>query len=476
MSSGNVPRPSSIGSAEGMRAPKAVRWIVRTLEDAGYETWAVGGAVRDALAGDPSGDWDLTTRAEPGTVRKLFKRSVPIGIDHGTVGVLARDGTLYEVTTFRRDVETTGRHAVVEFADSVEEDLARRDFTINAVAWHPIRGELRDPFGGVDDLQERRLRTVGSPDERFREDYLRVLRGLRFAGVFGLTVDPDSWRGLVRGVPFLDRLSAERVREELLKVLGGAGRPSRSLALYAASGALARLAPELNRLVGEDRRDGGDDDLWSHALRTVDLLPPHRPRLRLAALFTGVGWPEAQSRDRGRKSPGPRERAALRAAAVLERLRFSNDEIRHVVGLAGWSGFFPEGDPGDEEIRRWLAGAGREQLHGFFRLWWAEARANACRGAGPGPDTVLRRRWRIREVLSREPALKVGELALDGRDLIRMGYRPGPHFGRVLEYLLDRVLEAPDANDPETLARWASEYLEAAGVSPASGPGGSHER
>ena len=127
------PRPS---------APPAVRWVARTLEEAGHETWAVGGAVRDVLLGRPAGDWDLATHATPKEVRRLFKRTVPLGIEHGTVGVLARDGTMYEVTTFRRDVETDGRHAVVSFAETIQEDLARRDFTVNAIAWHPLREEL----------------------------------------------------------------------------------------------------------------------------------------------------------------------------------------------------------------------------------------------------------------------------------------------------------------------------------------------
>ena len=174
-------------------APQAVQWIVRELDKAGHDTWAVGGAVRDMLLERPSDDWDLATSARPEQVRKVFRRTVPLGVDYGTVGVLSRNGTLYEVTTFRRDVETDGRHAVVSFADTIEEDLARRDFTINAVAWHPLRWDLVDPFGGVDDLQNCVLRTVGVPEERFREDYLRILRALRFAGLFNLEIERETW-------------------------------------------------------------------------------------------------------------------------------------------------------------------------------------------------------------------------------------------------------------------------------------------
>ncbi|HMB69698.1 MAG TPA: CCA tRNA nucleotidyltransferase, partial [bacterium] len=239
-----APEPLSIA------VPGPVRWIVRTLEEADYETWTVGGAVRDAVAGRPSDDWDLATRATPEEVRRIFRRTVPVGIEHGTVGVLARDGTLYEVTTFRRDVETFGRHAVVAFAETLAEDLDRRDFTINALAWHPLRNELFDPHDGAGDLRRGVLRTVGAPAERFAEDYLRVLRALRFAGRFGMAIEPSTWDALTAAVPHLYVLSPERVREELWKVLEGKEPPSRPLELYRRSGALAMVAPEIAAAAG----------------------------------------------------------------------------------------------------------------------------------------------------------------------------------------------------------------------------------
>ncbi|HEX6069579.1 MAG TPA: CCA tRNA nucleotidyltransferase, partial [Longimicrobiaceae bacterium] len=232
------------GGAIDLHPPADVRRIARRLEQSGYETWAVGGAVRDALRGEHPGDWDLATGARPGDVRRLFKRTVPIGIEHGTVGVLGKDGRLYEVTTFRRDVETFGRRARVIFADSLEEDLERRDFTINAIAWHPLRGELRDPHGGASDLASGVLRTVGDPAARFAEDRLRVLRALRFAGRFELEIEAATWADLAASADRLGNLSPERIREELYKVLGGQERPSASLRLYERSGVLAALYPE----------------------------------------------------------------------------------------------------------------------------------------------------------------------------------------------------------------------------------------
>src|SRR5579864_4480774 len=170
-----------------LNPPKPVLEIARRLEDAGYEAWCVGGAIRDALLGHPHLDWDLATSATPDQVRELFgpRRTIPVGIEFGTVGVLDRRGVMHEVTTFRRDVRTDGRHAEVEFGVSLDDDLARRDFTINAIAFSPTRGELRDPFGGRADLERRIVRAVGYPEARMQEDRLRALRAIRFAARFG---------------------------------------------------------------------------------------------------------------------------------------------------------------------------------------------------------------------------------------------------------------------------------------------------
>jgi tRNA nucleotidyltransferase (CCA-adding enzyme) len=446
-----------------VESPGAVRWIARTLEAAGFETWAVGGAVRDALAGTTGGDWDLATRAKPVEVRKLFRRTVPIRMDHGTVGVLARDGTMYEVTTFRRDVETTGRHAVVAFAETLDEDLARRDFTINALAWHPLREELHDPFGGRTDLARGVLRTVGRPEERFAEDYLRVLRALRFAGAFGLRIEAETWRALTRAVPSTGLLSAERVREELEKVMGGTGLPSRALALYAASGALAYLYPELDALVGHPMDGHGGWFAWS--LAVVDVLPARRPDLRLAALLAGIGEPE-RSTGAGEAGRPPGERAFLRAAAVLTRLRASNARIAELAELSRWIARPPAPDASDASLRRWLARVERGRLRPLFRVWCAELRVDRER-RGRWTDEAFGVLWRRVRAIARSGApLSLPEVVFTGRDLIRMGYAPGPHFGDVLDHLLDRVLENPEMNRTALLEEEADAWLRARGKSP----------
>ncbi|HEX6938452.1 MAG TPA: CCA tRNA nucleotidyltransferase [Longimicrobiales bacterium] len=476
-----------------LNPPRAVREIARRLEDAGYETWAVGGAVRDAVLGLPADDWDLASRARPQEVRRLFRRTVPIGIEHGTVGVLGGDGVLYEVTTFRRDVETFGRHATVEFADTVEEDLSRRDFTCNALAWHPLTGELRDPYTGLEDLRAGRLRTVGEPAERFAEDYLRVLRALRFAGHFELAIDPATWAALTAATPFLPKLSAERIREELWKIFTKTQRASRALSLYAASGALAVLFPELDRTVGVapaerererfpgrgsagpersggvDGRAGGAEvrpgdppdagalsdagrslDAWTRSLLAVDALPTTRPLLRMTALLHAVGMPAARTRDLrgGWRYTGHEVLGGRLAGEIMRRLKASNAETARVARLvARQSELFPPDAPG-AGIRRWLRDIGPDLVYDLFRLRFALWRAE---GGGARP-TDLVDRWRAaHRVRLEHPVLDVAGLAVDGADLKALGLEPGPQFGEILRALVEVVIDRPELNTREAL-------------------------
>lgn len=452
MTRGRGPQDRALGR---IAAPRAVREITRRLEEAGYETWAVGGAVRDAALGLAVGDWDLATRARPEEVRRLFRRTVPIGIEHGTVGVFGRDGVLYEVTTFRRDVETYGRHARVEFADTIEEDLARRDFTCNALAWHPLTGEVRDPFLGLEDLRSGRLRTVGNAADRFAEDYLRVLRALRFAGHFVLEIERSTWSALVAAVPELTRLSAERIREELWKILGKTARASRALSLYAASGALGVLYPELEALIGLEPDGGGGPDVWSKSLLAVDALPPTRPRLRFAALVHAIGMPGSRMRDLrgGWRFVGHETLGARKARELLARLRASNADTERVTRLVQHqSSLFPPDAP-PAGIRRWLRDVGPDLVRDLFRLRFALWRAEP--GTGTETPRDLLERWAAaHRVLLERPVLDVAGLAIGGKELRALGLPPGPEYGRILRELVEVVIERPELNTRSDLMEW----------------------
>ncbi|GBD32929.1 CCA-adding enzyme [bacterium HR33] len=387
-----------------LRIPDEVLRIARRLEEAGYETWCVGGAIRDNLLGIPNADFDLATAAPPEVVRKLFRRTVPVGIEHGTVAVLDRNRQPHEVTTFRRDVVTDGRHAVVEFGASLEEDLARRDFTVNAIAYHPLRKEWRDPFGGREDLEAGLLRAVGDPDQRFREDYLRILRLLRFAARFGFKIDPATWEAARRNAGGLRLLSAERVRDEWFKGLESAERPSELVRLWRDVGAVPIWLPEL----GDASRDA-----------VLDRFASRDPVLMTAYL-----------------SSDP--------AATLERLRCSNAAIDRGRRIGEHRGDWPDLASG-ASVRRWMSRVG-SAVDDLLAIAAAEGREGAA-------ELVAA----VGEVRRSGAPLSVSDLAVNGRDLMQAGVPQGPEVGRMLRRLLDRVLEDPSANTREELLRMVRE-------------------
>lgn len=415
--------------------PEGFRAIADRLESAGFEAWGVGGAIRDALLGVERADWDIATDARPDQVQGLFRRTVPLGIEHGTVGVISPDGAMYEVTTFRRDVATDGRHAVVEFADSIDEDLSRRDFTINAVAWRPATGEIRDPHGGREDLDQRILRAVGNPAERFAEDYLRVLRGLRFAGRYSLEIDPATRAELETAVSGLGRLSAERVREELLKGLAGPGA-GEILALYADTGSFETWYPELSSVAREDPR-------WASTLAAIDAIPPHRSSLRLVRLLLSL--------------PRDEDPDGTRASELLDRLKFSNAETRRAAHL--WREYLPLVSPADSaaRIREWLSEVGVEHARDLFRLHIAVARAA---GASESERALLHVWRRVHEELVSGAPISLADLAVDGNDLLELGLPSGPLVGLMLEELSAQVIEDPSRNERDTLLAEARELIE----------------
>src|SRR5213596_3612438 len=266
--------PHAMKFPDHLPIPDEVLRIAQRLESAGYETWCVGGAIRDNLLRLENHDFDLTTAAPPEEVRRLFKRTVPVGIEHGTVAVLDASGRPHEVTTFQRDLKTDGRHAVVEFGVSLMDDLARRDFTINAIAYHPGRHEWRDPFKGVEDLERRLIRSVGDPNWRFQEDYLRILRALRFSARFEFRIHSRTLEAAKANVQGLAQLSAERVRDEWFKGIATAQRVSKLLALWIDTGAARIWLPEIRR-PGNGKREK----------RHLDKLP--RDQVLITAFLAG---------------------------------------------------------------------------------------------------------------------------------------------------------------------------------------------
>jgi tRNA nucleotidyltransferase (CCA-adding enzyme) len=444
-----------------------VRTVIETLTRAGHRAYAVGGAVRDAILGEPLGDWDVATDALPDRVQALFPRNYPVGLEHGTIAVPVGNETI-EVTTFRADVATDGRHAEVRFGVALEEDLARRDFTINAIAWDPLSRTLHDPFGGVADLEARRLRTVGDPDRRFPEDYLRVLRAFRFAARFHLAYEPATWSALRRHAREVGRLSGERVRDELLKTLRQCRHASRALGDWQASGAMARLLPEIAVSFGVEQNRWHADDVGSHTLMVVDQVHPRCSFLRVAALFHDAGKPATRAvhpKTGDWWFPDHAEVGARLAGQALARLRFSSRETERIVHLVRVHMDLLPLEAGDAAVRRWIRRIGEEHVWDLYRIQLADWRGNRLRG-DPEPLVAIYRR--VRQVLREAHAFKRSDLAIDGHDLVAMGVRPGPVVGEILEALLQRVIDDPTLNTSERLQAAAHEMAAERGALPVS--------
>jgi tRNA nucleotidyltransferase (CCA-adding enzyme) len=414
---------------ERLAIPEDVLEIARTLEAAGYEAWCVGGAVRDTLLGEPNTDYDIATSATPDVVKQLFTHTVAVGERFGTVAVRTRRRH-HEVTTFRKDVSTDGRHAVVEYGVSLEDDLARRDFTINAIAHHPLRHEWRDPFYGAVDLHAKLIRAVGEPERRFREDYLRILRALRFAARFGFAIDPLTWDALRASVDGLGQLSAERVQQEWFKGLRTARDIPRLIELWISSGAAAVWLPEL--LVEPPRTPtptvSPTGSPLVQRLEHVGRMPE-----RAAAL---VAMLDQRGADLPRDPVLLTTLLTIDPVALLSRLKASNAEIARAMAL-----FTGPSEPADITpvgVRRWMAAVG-DAADDHSILW------RLRHGAPPLWEPMMRGIRERGEPLTRK------QLAVSGADLREIGITAGPAMGAILDRLLSLVVEDPSLNTREAL-------------------------
>jgi tRNA nucleotidyltransferase (CCA-adding enzyme) len=403
--------------------PPAVEKVLRTLDAAGHRTWIVGGAVRDLLLGRGRFDYDLATPATPEQVTALFRKVVPTGIDHGTVTVV-QDGEAIEVTTFRGEgAYVDGRRPeTVTFHTDLEADLARRDFTMNALAWDPLAPEFRDPFGGRADMARKLVRAVGDPAARFGEDGLRAMRAVRFAAQLGYGLHPRT-RGAIPGaLDVVRKVSVERISDELSRLVV-APHAARALELMRRTGLLDVVVPALAA------RPPADVD---HAIAVLAGVPGE-VALRLAALLHGLDAHEAE-----------------RVLVALRQPRRVSDEVAALVRAHACRAASAEPLPsGPVEVRRWLARVGPGRSEAQLALAAAEADASGDRAARA---EVKRLSAAVAAQRAAAPPLSADALALDGRAVMAiLGAGPGPHVGEALRHLLDRVLVDPALNTPAAL-------------------------
>lgn len=442
--------------------------ILRRLESAGHEAWAVGGCVRDCLLDLTPHDWDLCTSATPEQVSAALQGwpLIPTGLRHGTLTVRLEKQN-WEVTTYRTDGQYTDhRHPDgVRFVSKVEEDLARRDFTVNAMAWHPDRG-LFDPMGGQKDLTSRLLRCVGEPQKRFDEDALRILRGVRFAACYGLTPEEATAAAIHRNLPLLRRVAPERCIAELRRLLCAPADWLEPIlrAYWDVLSALPGLA-FLRPMEGYDQQNPHHTlDLKEHTIRAVVSVPP-REHLRFAALLHDVGKPACRTTDEAGTAHfygHPRESARM-AERAFRALRCENALRQRVIGLIELHDVWVPPTPAS--ARRWLGRLGEEGLRDLLALERGDTLAHAPSCQGPRLEALDRWEALLEQVLAEEKCFSLRDLAVKGDDLLAAGIPAGPGMGRALAYLLAEVQEGRLPNEREVLAAAALAYLQSAQVS-----------
>ena len=435
------------------KIPEFVKNLLCTLESAGHQAWCVGGCVRDLRLGRTPVDWDVTSSALPEETMALFgERAVPTGLKHGTVTVRTEDQPV-EVTTFRKDgaYRDHRRPETVTFTDSLEEDLRRRDFTVNAMALD-LRGTFRDPFGGLGDLERGILRCVGEPERRFHEDALRILRGLRFSACLGFVLEEKTASAIREKKDLLRNIAPERVWAEFSRLLTGRWADEVLRTYPEVAGV---FWPELLPMIGFDQRTRHHCyDVWEHTLHALAAVEPDVV-LRCTMLLHDVGKPEMftlDDRGHGHFKGHPARSAAL-TEDMLRRLRVDNATRETVVRLVEWHDRnIPRTDQG---LRRALRDLGEADLRRLLAVKRADNQAQAHQdllGEIDKAEAILDR------LLAEGACVSLGQLAVRGGDLTALGLR-GPAIGRMLDLLLDRVVDGDVPNEREILLKTAAGLL-----------------
>ena len=434
-----------------MRLPLDVSQCIEALEGASFATYAVGGCVRDHLLGLEPQDFDLCTAATPDQVQAVFahRQLVLAGLKHGTVGVVTDTGVV-EITTFRSEGGyTDSRHpGWVRFVPTIEEDLARRDFTVNAMAWSPTQG-LADPFGGAADLENKVLRAVGDPTLRFREDALRILRGARFAAKYRLTPDTETEKAMFDQAHLMDDLARERVFDELCKLI-----------TFADVSDLLRWAPIITQVIPELAPTlSCEQHSPHHASDLYTAATPPELGLRWAALLHDVGKPATFTLDENQQGHfyGHAKAGAAMADGILHRLKAPTALRESVVRLIEQHMSLPE--PERKLLRRWLSRLGRETLEQLLILQKADMGSKGT-GKSEKEDIFPDVHRSLQDIYAENACLSLKELAVKGCDLIALGFAPGKDLGRCLQALLEQVLDERLPNDRTALLAAANYYLQ----------------
>lgn len=447
-----------------VKIPEELLKIGGIFRKNGFKAYLVGGAVRDMILGKKGHDYDLATNATPKQVMGIFKKVIPTGIAHGTVTIHIF-GMQIETTTFRTEADyTDGRHPdSIKFATTIEEDLSRRDFTMNAIAADLESGELTDPFDGQKDIRNKIIRTVGEPQERFAEDGLRPVRAVRFSGQLGFSIEEKTLAALSEPevLKKTASISVERFRDEFCKMLL-CERPSDSLKLLEKTGILNIFIPEFaicRNCSQKDSRGFHEFDVADHILYACDGAQKGNLEVKLAAFYHDIGKPECRTTEivDGEERVhfhGHETKSAQKALASMTALKFSNETIKNVVHLVQEHMFYYEHSWSDAAVRRFIIRVKPENIENLFALRLADIygmHRTPLKEGSPAWNILLEFRKRIESVLEKKSALGIKDLAVNGRDLMQEGIPSGKAMGMILNELFETVTESPAMNEKEKL-------------------------
>ena len=438
--------------------PRKVVLIIKNLQRHGYDAYAVGGCVRDSILNRKPEDWDITTSAKPEQVKRIFRRTVDTGIEHGTVTVLiGKDG--FEVTTYRVDgLYEDGRHPKeVTFTSRLEEDLKRRDFTINAMAYNDDE-RLVDAFGGMRDLNYHLIRCVGDPKERFSEDALRILRAVRFSAQLAFPIEPETAEAIKSLAPNLEKISAERIQAELVKLLVS-DHPER-IQDACELGITKVVLPEWDDMVGVKQNTPHHKyDVAAHTVHALQNVKNDKV-LRLTMLFHDMGKPAMKTTDEKGNDhfKGHALESEKIARTVLKRLKFDNETIRIVTKLVCYHDYRMEATPAN--VRRAMNRIGVELFPYYLAVRLADAKSQSTYMRREKIENIVEIRNLYKQILMENQCVTLRQLAVSGRELMELGMKPGRELGAMLSELLEYVLDDPERNTKENLCKYVKEKME----------------
>jgi tRNA nucleotidyltransferase (CCA-adding enzyme) len=440
-----------------VKLDKDVVKILNKFEKNKFKAYIVGGAVRDYLLGYDINDYDIATDAKPEEVTEIFEKVIPTGVKYGTVTLIYNNKN-YEITTFRKDFDYINNRKPdkVVYSEDIDEDIKRRDFTINSL-YCDSKGRIRDKYSGVKDIKSKIIRTIGNPDERFKEDALRMIRAVRFMATLGFKIEEKTKNSIVKNHQLIENVSAERIKTEFDRILLS-NNPGEGIRTLTDTNLMKYIIPELYKTVDFDQHSKyHDKNVYDHTIAVVENIEP-KLDLRLAALLHDISKPESFTLDEELEGhfKGHHIKSADKSLEILKRLRYDNKTIENVRVLIRYH-YLKDISIKEKGVKRFINNVGKERLDDIFKLNIADIKGKADMRS---IDKVYNLQKKCKEILEKQEPLSIKDLKINGNDIIKTGVKEGKKVGEVLQYLLEKVLENPALNNRKDLLEITKNYLD----------------